>query len=337
MKNIVHSFYKKIASHCCSTNSGENIGRVAAIVYEKNVWKWHMKNVGGLLLLAAIWGGSFLFIRIAVPAFGPVMLMEFRVLLGAIFLSAVGITLKQQPQLWKRKKHYLILGWFNSALPFLLFAYAAQTIEVSTLAILNATAPFWGVCIGYILCKEGVAKASLFGCVFGLIGVSVLVGVDLNDQQDVSYLPTFAILGATLSYAIASHYTKASANVGALNNAHGSLWGAAILIIPFIFLFPYNIKTDTQVVWSVLLLGLICTGAAYILYFKLINSMGAQPALSVTFLIPLFGVLWGYLVLDEALTMYTFIGGAFILVGVGLVTGLSQQVCKGVMFKLCFR
>ncbi|TMP43228.1 EamA family transporter [Pseudoalteromonas citrea] len=292
-----------------------------------------MKSILGLLLLAAIWGGSFLFIRILVTDLGPILLMELRVLLGALFLCVVGGFLKQQPQLWYYKKHYLTLGCFNSALPFLLFAYAAQTLNASLLAILNSTAPFWGVLIGAIYFKDKMGKVRILGCLLGLLGVITLVWADIDVSTGYSAGTICATLGATLSYAIASHYTKLAPDCGTLNNAQGSLWGSVILIFPLLLLFPYDVTFNADTLWSVLLLGVVCTGAAYILYFKLIATMGAQSALSVTFLIPLFGMLWGYLVLDETLTYYTVVGGLLILLGVGFVTGVFSRVWHSMVVK----
>ncbi|RXF06429.1 DMT family transporter [Pseudoalteromonas sp. PS5] len=285
-----------------------------------------MKGLLGLVLLAAIWGGSFLFMKLAASELGPAVLIEFRVILGAVTLSVVALLLKRNLHFWRYKKHFLILGMFNSAIPFMLFAYAVQTLDASMVSILNSTAPFWGVVIGALWLKVPTHKSVWMGCGFGLAGVVTLVGFDSAVLKEGAWLPILAALCATLSYAGASHYTKRAPQMTSFNHAHGNLWGAAIFVLPFIFFMPIRETPNSTVISAVVGLGIICTGIAYILYFKLVEELGAASALSVTFLIPVFGILWGHLFLDEKIGINTILGSVLVLVGVSLVTGLHEKL-----------
>ena len=234
-----------------------------------------------LVLLAAIWGSSFLFMRIAAPVLGPAVLIEYRVAFAAIFLLAVGLLLKKRLDLRANWKHYLMLGMFNSALPFLLFAFAARTLTASVLSVLNATAPMWGALI--------------------------------------------AALAAAFCYSVASAYTKTAKSVEPFANAHGSMWAAALLVIPALPFFPAPAEPTAGIMAAALALGIMCSGIAYILYFRLIHDVGPTSALTVTFLSPLFGILWGAIFLHEVIGWYTIAGSAIVITGTALVTGFRPN------------
>ena len=276
-----------------------------------------------LIILAAIWGGSFLFMRIAASPLGPAVLIEARVLCAAVTLLLVSFYLKRKLSFNTHSKHFFILGLFNTALPFLCFAYAAQTLNASTLAILNSTAPIWAAIIGAIWTKTALERKVLLGLGIGVTGVGVLVGWDAINIGQEAIVPIFAAVMAAFSYGIASNYTKTAPKVEAFNNAHGSMWAAVLLVLPFVFFFPIREAPDLTITTSVILLGAICTGLAYLLYFNLISELGAPSALSVTFLVPVFGILWGSLFLDEAIGINTIVGSILVITGTMLVTGLS--------------
>lgn len=277
-----------------------------------------------LVLLGAIWGGSFLFMRIAVSSFGPAYLIELRVFFAALTLTIIALLMRRSFKRQGLTKHYLILGMFNSALPFLLFAYAAQTVSASVLSVLNSTAPFWGVLIGAVWLKQPISARTLLGCLSGLIGVGALVNIQTMPPMS-EVLPILAGLAATLSYGIASNYTKIAPKVGAFDNALGNLWASTFIILPVLLVQPLPSSPALPVWWAVIALGVVCTGIAYILYFRLIDLMGAAQALTVTFLIPLFGILWGHLFLNEPIGPNTLLGAVCVLVGVMLVTGVRVQ------------
>jgi drug/metabolite transporter (DMT)-like permease len=284
-----------------------------------------LNNIARLILLAAIWGASFLFIRIAVPTFGPAFLMNGRVLFAALFLLFVGLLLKKRLSLLTNWQHYLKLGFINSALPFLLFAYAAGVLTASLLSVLNATAPIWGAVIGILFYRQPLSVKVLIGLVLGVTGVAILVGFDPVLLQPGALLAVAAAASAACCYGIATHYTRRAKAVEPFANAHGSMWGALCCLLPVTLLFPIQQTITPGVAAAVLALGVICTGVAYLLYFKLVQEVGATSTLTVTFLIPVFGVLWGALFLGEQVGWHTLLGSLTVLTGTALVTGFSPR------------
>ena len=279
-----------------------------------------------LLSLAAIWGASFLFMRIAVPELGPAWLMFGRVLSAAVFLALVALVLKRGLPLRAHALHFMILSFFNTALPFLLFAFAAQTLTASLLAVLNATAPLWGAVIGWLFFRQTMSLRLASGLVLGIVGVAVLVGFDAV-VSDASAIPAIvAAASAACCYGIATWYTRLAKPVPAFTNAHGSMWGASLWLLPLLWFIPLPVaEPANHSLLAVLALGIVCTGIAYLLYFRLVQDLGATPTLTVTFLIPVFGVLWGHVFLHEQIGWHTLAGAASVIVGTALVSGFSIQ------------
>lgn len=283
------------------------------------------KNFSQLLLLAAIWGSGFLFMRIAAPALGPGLLVEFRVLLAALVLCFIALLLRRRLDIRKHWRHYLMVGALNSALPWFLFAYAAQTLSASMMSILNSTAPFWAAILGFFLLGERISRRAIAGLLLGVCGVGVLVGLDFSASSEETLLPIAAILLATLSYAFITVYTRKAATVPAFANAHGSMWAASLVALPVAFMAPVPVALSGLTLFSVAMLGVVCTAFALLLYFRLLAEVGGAQALSVTFLIPVFGIFWGSVFLDEAITLNTIAGTALVLSGTMLLTGFSLR------------
>jgi drug/metabolite transporter (DMT)-like permease len=282
-------------------------------------------NLLRLVLLAAIWGGSFLFMRISAPVLGPALLIEYRVLFAALFLALVGVLLKKKLQLRAHWKHYLILGFFNSALPFLLFAFAARSLTASVLSVLNATAPMWGALLGAAWSRQRIGMRTALGLAFGTAGVALLVGFDSVAARPGAGIAIAAALVAAFSYGVASLYAKSAKSVEPFANAHGSMWASALLVLPALPFFPASGQPTIGIMGAVLALGVLCSGIAYLLYFRLIADVGTTSALTVTFLNPVFGILWGALFLGEVVGWYTVAGSAIVLVGTALVTGFVPR------------
>ena len=159
-----------------------------------------------LLTLAAIWGGSYLFMRLAAPEVGAFWVAETRLVLAAVFLSLTALWLKNSLHAARYWRHYMVLGLFNSALPFLLFAYAAETLSASLLSILNATAPLWGAMIAAIIGRQELDRRRVVGLALGFIGVGVLVGMDRVAATGAAAVPVAAAMLATFCYGVASNY-----------------------------------------------------------------------------------------------------------------------------------
>lgn len=276
-----------------------------------------------LVALAAIWGASFLFLRIGAPVLGPAVLIEGRLILAALFLFAVALVLRKRLELGQHWRHYLVLGLLNSALPFLLLAYAARTLSASLLSILNATSPIWGAVIAAIWTGSGLKAREAVGLALGIAGVALLVGFDAAALQAGAGPTIVAGLGAAGCYGVASVYAKSAKAIDPFANAHGSMWAAALLAAGALPFFPVVARPDTSVIVAVLALGVLCSGVAYLLYFRLIADLGPASALTVTFLIPAFGVLWGHLFLGEAIGWHTLVGAAIVIAGTALITGFQ--------------
>ncbi|OED83783.1 DMT family transporter [Vibrio breoganii] len=276
-----------------------------------------------LICLAAIWGGSFLFMRISANALGPAYLIEARVLFAAVSLLVVAWYMKKKLDFTVHTKHFFIIGLLNTALPFLLFAYAAQTLPASILSILNSTAAIWGAAIAIVWSRSLPTLRVIVGLISGVIGVYILVGLDNALLPAGSGVAMIAGVMAACCYGIASNYAKNAPKVSSFDNAHGSMWAACLIVLPLLPFMPIREMPDVQISISVILLGVVCTGLAYLLYFRLIEDLGPPSALSVTFLIPLFGILWGNLFLDEQVGWNTALGALFVIGGTMLVTGFS--------------
>ncbi|GJI95861.1 membrane protein [Duganella caerulea] len=282
-------------------------------------------NLFRLILLAAIWGGSFLFMRIAAPVLGAAVLIEYRVLFASLFLAAMALALKKPLNLRQHWKHYLILGLFNSALPFLMFAFAARTLSASLLAVLNATTPLWGTLIGAVWTRQMVSAKVMLGLALGACGVALLVGFDHVTTKPGAGIAIAAVLFASFNYGIASNYAKQAKTVEPFANAHGSMWASTLLVLPALPFFPAPGEPTIGIMGAVLALGVLCSGVAYLIYFRLIQDVGPSSALTVTFLSPLFGILWGVMFLQESVGWYTFAGAAIVITGTALVTGFRPS------------
>lgn len=288
-----------------------------------------LANLTKLLVLAAIWGSSFLFMRIAAHEVAPAFMIALRVAFGALFLLAVALWQKRPLDIKSHWKHFLILGLLNTALPFTCFAFAAQYLPASLMSILNATAPIFGAVISMVWLRTALTWKSGLGLVLGITGVAILVGLDSAHLTAMAGMAVAAGLAAGFLYGLASVYAKQARSVDGFSNAHGSLWAACLFMFPVAPFFTPSAMPSHLAIFAIVAVGIMCSGIAYLLYFNLIDVIGAAPTLSVGFLIPVFGVLWGSLFLHEAVGMQTLIGGAAILVGTALTTGFNPAA----MFK----
>lgn len=281
------------------------------------------REFGALILLGALWGASFLFIRVAVPALGPFVLMELRVGLAALALTLYAATLARTPELRTRWKQFLTIGAVNAAIPFSLIAIAEINLTASLAAILNSTtalfAPLVAAWIG-----ESLATRQIVGLVSGIVGVAVLVGWDPIPLNAAVLLSVMAMLVASLSYALGGVYAKRTfAGVPSMTLAIGQQAAAAALLLPLaIATLPGEVPSRVAAL-CVLGLALLCTAAAYLVYFYLIGYVGPTKTLTVTFLIPVFGLLFGVMLLGEPVGTGTLTGLGVILASVALVTGVG--------------
>jgi len=272
-----------------------------------------------LVTLAALWGGSFVFMRIAVSAMGPVPLTFVRVTLAALVLLSLAAARRDVPDLRTRWRGFAVIGLVNSALPFVLICFAEQTITASTAGILNATSPFFGAIAAALWLGEPLTARKSGGMALGLAGVALLVGLQPEPLTFTTGVAVAACLAAAVCYGLAGVYArKRMQGVPSFAIACGSQLSAAIALAPVLPFVSMPGPVTSWVVFNVVALAVASTAIAYLIYFRLIADIGPSRALTVTFLIPLFGVLWGYLFLGEAITANMLAGGALIVAGTAL-------------------
>ena len=286
----------------------------------------NLANALRLIVLSAIWGSSFLFMRLAAPVLAPTVLVVLRVGLAALFLAGVVLLARHALDLRRHARAFLILGCLNAAVPFTLYAYAAKTAPAALLAILNATAPLWAAVFVALWTRSWFAPRALGGLLLGIAGVSLLAGVESLTLPPGGGLAIAAAAGASACYALASLYAKSLRDVPPHSNALGSMCAATLLLLPFAAGAPLPpALPEITVLLSVAALGIVCSGIAILMYYRLIAELGAVPALTVTYLIPVFGILWGALFLGEPIGWHTLAGSVAVLAGTALVTGFSPR------------
>ena len=280
-------------------------------------------DLADLLLLAMLWGGSFLFMRVAVPEFGPFAMAETRVAVAAVLLFAITLRQGGTRELRANWRGVSVVGLANSAIPFTLFGYAMLAVTAGFGAILNATAPLFGAVIAYVWLREKMPWLRIAGLLIGFGGVALLVWGKPSFSLSGDGWAIAAALGAALSYGIAPNYTKRNlGKVSPLIIATGSQIAAAVILLP-ITIAMWPAQNPSGGAWlAAIVLGIASTGLAYILYFRLIRNVGPTRAIAVTFLVPVFGMLWGALVLAERVTGGMLVGCAEILLGTAVATGL---------------
>jgi drug/metabolite transporter (DMT)-like permease len=283
-------------------------------------------DIGELVLLAALWGASFLFMRLGAHEFGPIALAAVRVGLASVMLIPLLASRGQLAQLRTHWKGLLLVGALNSAIPFALFSFAALSITAGLSSIVNATTPLWTAVVAFVWLRQGLTPWRVLGLVIGFAGVAFLAWDKASFKPGADHSGLWAVLAcaaATFCYGVAANATKRYlAGASPLAVATGSQFAATLLLaLPAAWLWPAAMPSGGA--WgAALALAGLCTALAYILYFRLMSRVGPTNAVSVTFLIPLFAILWGAVFLGEAITMQMVIGGGIVLVGIALALGL---------------
>jgi drug/metabolite transporter (DMT)-like permease len=285
-----------------------------------------IKDLGALLLLAALWGSSFLFIRVASPVFGPFLLAALRVGIAGAALLVYAAVRRSMPSLRAQAKNYLIIGALNAAIPYALIGLAELHLTASLGVILNATTPLFTAIVAAFWLKDELDLKKGMGLILGVLGVAVIVGWSPLPVDRVILLSIGAALVAALSYGFAGVFSKvAFVGTPPLAVAIGQQIGAGALLFPVALPTAAIIAPPQRpsggVALALIGLALLCTSLGYLLYFSLIASVGPTKTLSVTYLMPVFGIAWGALFLHERLHLGAVIGLAIILASVALVTG----------------
>lgn len=278
-----------------------------------------------MIALGAAWGSSFLFMKIAVPEMGPFAMVEARVLIGALALSLFAVVLRKAMPRGRQWLPCLMVGLFYTAIPLLLWAYAAITLGASLLSIINATAPLFGALVALLWFRERMAARGIAGLALGFAGVALLVGGEGLSNVRAEALPVLAALGASFLYGVMANYQESvKDSIHPFTNVLGSLWIASVAILPALVWLPPPAMPGLQAWGAVAALGIVCTAIAYHAYFRLIDEVGPASALTVTYLIPVFGTLWGVLFLGESIGVHMVAGALMIVAGIALVAAARR-------------
>lgn len=290
-------------------------------------------DLAALALLSSLWGGSFLFMRVAAPAFGPVALVAVRLSVAAALTAPLLWRARRDAALRRAMTALLVLGLFNSALPFMLFSYAALALPAGFSAVLNATAAWWAAIVGWAVFGTTLSRRGWFGLLIGTGGVALMVGhqlfgpgLDAAASAQTMACAVIAALAATACYGASVHYARS--RLGTLPAplvAAGSMaWAGLLMALPGYGMWPEQ-PPPREAWWAALALGALSTALAYALYFRLLARIGPARLMTVTLLVPAVGVLLGVWLLREPLTVGIAAGAALVLFGTGLSAGPSHS------------
>ncbi|TFV90224.1 DMT family transporter [Oxalobacteraceae bacterium OM1] len=282
-------------------------------------------NLLRLLLLGAIWGTSFMLMRIAAPVFGPILTTFGRAMLAAAALYLYARSRNIDFAWRKNARVYLVIGLFNTAIPFALFAWSALYIPSAYMATMNSLAPIFTGLFGFLLLSDKLTPTRMASFVLGLCGVAVLVRVGPTAVTPQVVFGVLASMAAAVCYGYAATFTRMHASaIPSLATATGSQLFAAIALLPFAApSMPHAVQAATPLsLIAVAVLGVVCTGLAYALFFHLIATEGASKAITVTFLVPATASVWAWLFLGEPVTLGTVAGIAVVLCATAMALGL---------------
>ncbi|MDC8774032.1 DMT family transporter [Roseateles albus] len=286
-------------------------------------------DIAELTLLAAIWGASFLFMRLGAHEFGPVAMAAMRVAGASLMLLPLLAARQGLAQLGREWRPLAVIGLLNSALPFALFSFAALSISAGLSSIVNATTPLWGALLAWVWLGQRLKGLRILGLGLGFAGVLYLAWDKASFKPGSDHSAVWALLAclsATFCYGLAANFSKRyTAHISPLLVATGSqVYAAMMLALPALLFWPSS-APSAQAWGAVAALALLCSAVAYILYFRLMSRIGPTNTIAVTFLIPVFAVLWGYLFLGEVFTLKMAAGCAVVLLGTALALGLLQR------------
>jgi drug/metabolite transporter (DMT)-like permease len=275
-----------------------------------------------LLALSAIWGSSFIFIRVVAPVLGPVLTVVTRVLIGGAVLVVYCRIIGVPAGIARHWRQYAVIGVVNSTVPFMLFAFAALHIPASYSVILNSTAPLFTALLAVPLLGERLTVAKMAGLVVGAAGVALVSRAGPVVPDFWFWISVGACLCSAICYAASSIYMKKyAADARPLAIAAWSQIFAALALAPFVPFAPPRAPVTPLIIGNALALALVCSSIAYVLYYRLIADIGPTRALTMALLMPAFGMLWGYVFLDEPITLP-------MIAGCGLVIGGATVVLR---------
>ena len=275
-----------------------------------------------ILLLSAVWGSAFVFLKIASPVVGATGLVFMRVILASVLLGFLFIRKRHLKIIQKNIFPILVIGATNTALPFYLFAYAAKEINANTMAVMNGSTPLFALLFSVIWLKFKFQWLQFLGILIGLLGLAIVVGFE---SMQFELLPIFAAMMGAAMYGLSMSYIYRIKILDTKVMAAVTMIAATLIIFPFLMIDPIQtVNWNGQVMGSIVFLGLICTGMAYIPYFLLISRVGPISTSIISLLVPLFGMIWAYLFLQEKITLMMLTGCLLIIGGVSLTSRVKE-------------
>lgn len=270
------------------------------------------------LFTAAVWGASFLFLRIGVPEFGPYAFACLRALIAACVLLPFVLNRTHWQEI---KTHWLALsalGILNMGIPFTLFSYAAQSTQASVLSVINASVPLLTGAIAHLFFRDLLNRRQILGLLIGVIGVTLLVW-DSHQATNDSFLAMLAAFVACLCYAISANLTKRYfTEIRPMSLAAVGILASGLLILPLMLTHLPEQSISLKAWGAVIAIAVFSTAMAMILFYQILKTIGPTKTVSLTLLIPMFGMLWGVTLLDEHLSVAMIVGAAIILLGTAL-------------------
>jgi drug/metabolite transporter (DMT)-like permease len=280
-----------------------------------------------ILLIIAIgltWGASFMFTKIAAPVVGPIDLVTSRLIIAAAFLAPIFLRKRHFQGFRNHLKPLIIFGIFNATLPFFLFAYAALALNAGTLSVMNATSPLFAFVISILWLRFAFSWIQLVGLLIGFTGLIVFVGYE---SLQFSWIPFICCLLGAFMYGACSNYLYKLSHIDPAYLATMTLIVGTMMFIPFsVYEGDFSFDLPRRVLISILLLGFLCTGLAYVAFVILIRRMGPVGASSVLFIVPVAGMVWANIFLNESITISMLSGCFLILLGVGMTNFFGPEL-----------
>jgi len=267
-----------------------------------------------LTILGALWGSAFMFIKVATPEFGPVALVNSRLIIASFIFLPILLKKKYIHLLSPIWKQVLVLAILNNAIPFTLFSFASYGADSNILSTLNATTAFNTMIIAYIWIGENVSFKQLFGLLLGFIGIFILVN---PQNSETTLISSMSALLASFFYSYSTVYIqRQSVNANKMVLIGWSIIFSAIIMLPVtIFYLPDTIPSISAI-GSAIWLGAISTGIGFLGYVRLIDKIGAVKTSTVAYFLPVFGIIWGAIFLDEIISSTIIIGCLIVLIGI---------------------
>ncbi|MEK1889170.1 MAG: EamA family transporter [Phyllobacterium sp.] len=287
------------------------------------------REIALLAVLATLWGASYTFIKIGVETIPPVTFIAARTLIAGGLLLAIikmqGLALPKDPAVWKR---FFIQACINSVIPFTLIAWAEVTVDAGLATILNSTTPIFTFLLTVLVTRhEAVTSRKLFGVVAGVVGISLIIGLEAFNGLGKGLVSQLAIVAATISYACAAIFGRGFKGLDPMMPAAGSMICGAVLLIPLSIVVdhPWTIVPSTQSIFALFGLSIFSTALAFVIYFRLIHTLGSVSTTSQAYLRVPIGVGIGVLFLGESLTSTAWLGLICVIAGVAAMTLPSRK------------